>query len=151
MRVPKLTLYFIRAAMVYLGAGFTVGALYLIAKAYYIGPWIYRLLPAHYEFLLVGWSIQLAMGVEFSILPRFAFGASRGNETPVWIAFWVLNPGILLVAASPFLPDSSLWTAVGRGLEIAGMASFILHLWPRVKPRAVYPPAGSPPSSPRNP
>ena len=57
--------------MLYLALGMTVGALLLFHKGIPLHPALWRWLPPHLEFLLVGWTLQLAMGVAFWILPRF--------------------------------------------------------------------------------
>ena len=69
-----------------------------------------RLLVPHVEFVLVGWTVQLTMGVAFWILPRFEGGASRGAVAYAWLAFVLVNAGVLLTAAAPFV----------AGLETAG-------------------------------
>jgi hypothetical protein len=34
--------------------------------------------------------------VAFWILSRFRYGPERGHETPAWIAFALINPGVVL-------------------------------------------------------
>lgn len=91
--MPRLSIWFIRAALIYLAVGFTFGALLLANKGFPISPQLWRLLPAHIELLLVGWTLQLAMGVAFWILPRIR--ATRGVVRPAWAAFALLNGGLL--------------------------------------------------------
>jgi hypothetical protein len=130
--MPTLSTYFIRAALIYLGLGFTFGALMLWNKGAPLHPMLWRLLPAHIEFLLLGWTVQLAMGVAFWILPRFQ--RSRGNTTPAWIAFWLLNGGVLLVGLGPLVGAPAAVTLAGRLAQLAAAAAFAIHAWPRVKP-----------------
>jgi hypothetical protein len=85
------------------------------------------------EFLLLGWMVQLAMGVAFWILPRFGSGAPRGYELLIWSAFAALNLGIWMVALQPYHLRSWL-TLTGRVLEGIGMFLFVLGSWQRVKP-----------------
>lgn len=47
--------------------------------------------PPHVEFMLIGWTVQLTMGVAFWILPRFEGGVSRGAVGYAWFAFVLLN------------------------------------------------------------
>jgi hypothetical protein len=136
--MPRASCWFIRAALLYLLLGFTVGALMLWNKGIPLAPQIWLLLPAHIEFLLLGWTVQLALGVAYWILPRFQ--ASRGNTAPVWVAFVLLNLGVWLVSAAPFWPAPSAGEALrlgGRLAECAAALAFALHAWPRVKPPGI--------------
>jgi hypothetical protein len=133
--MPRLSTWFIRASLLYLATGFTLGALMLANKGVRLDPLFWRLLPAHIEVLLVGWIAQLAMGVAFWILPRFQ--SSRGDVRPAWVAFALLNGGLLLVALGT-LAGASPWTMLaGRLAEVAAVAAFALNAWPRVKPVGV--------------
>jgi hypothetical protein len=79
--VPLLSVWFIRLSLVYLALGFTFGGLLLLNKGLPISPLAWRLLPAHIEFVLFGWTVQLVMGMGFWILPRFAAPPVRGDES----------------------------------------------------------------------
>ncbi|HEY53397.1 MAG TPA: cbb3-type cytochrome c oxidase subunit I [Caldilineae bacterium] len=129
--MPRLSAWFIRTAMAYLALGITFGALLLWNKGLPLHPGIWRLLPVHIELMLVGWTLQLIYGIAFWILPRWR--SSRGNETPVWVAFWLLNGGIWLVALSQSLGWDPIWLAAGRLAEIASAAAFAINAWPRTK------------------
>jgi hypothetical protein len=130
--MPRLSVWFVRAALVYLALGFTCGALLLAHKGVPLHPLTWRLLPAHIEFLLIGWTVQLAFGVAFWILPRWR--TLRGDERPAWLAFVLLNLGVWLVVLAGWTPAAAGMLVLGRGLEAAAMAAFALHAWPRVKP-----------------
>lgn len=133
--MPRLSCWFVRAALIYLALGFTLGALMLANKGLPLSPAIWRLLPAHIECLLLGWTVQLIMGIGFWILPRFQ--GQRGHEAPAWAAFWLLNAGVLLAGfgATLALPG---WVIVsGRLAEAAAVAAFAVHAWPRIKPVGV--------------
>lgn len=131
--MPKLSAWAVRLSLVYLLLGFSFGALMLANKGVPFYPLLWALLPSHFEILLLGWMVQLAMGVAFWILPRFGQGSSRGNERVFAMAIVLLNLGIWLVILSGWL--NAAWLAVpGRVLEAAGALAFGLHAWPRVKP-----------------
>lgn len=130
--MPRLSVLYIRTALAYLALGFTFGALLLANKAVPIHPLVWRLLPAHIECLLFGWTVQLAFGVAFWILPRWH--TQRGDTRPAWLAYFLINLGIWLVVAASWLALPSWMLALGRMLEAAAMAAFTLHAWPRVKP-----------------
>lgn len=130
--MPRLSCWFIRAALIYLAVGLTLGGLLLFHKGIPFYPLLWRLLPVHVEFLLFGWTVQLVMGVGFWIFPRF--WRSRGNETPAWLAFGLLNGGVLLAGLGPALGAPAWITLVGRLAEMGAAAAFAIHAWPRIKP-----------------
>jgi len=131
--MPRLSARFVRVSMIYLLAGFTLGALMLAQDGISYYPAITAVLPVHIEFLLVGWLVQLAMGVAFWIFPRFGLGLphSRGNETLIWTSFLLLNAGILTVALELWIPVALL---IGRVLEAGAVIIYAASLWRRVKP-----------------
>jgi heme/copper-type cytochrome/quinol oxidase subunit 1 len=133
--MPRLSQWFIRTALLNLLAGFTFGALLLAHKGVPFYPPLWRLLPAHVELLLVGWTAQLALGVAFWILPRFWQTPRRGNETTAWLAYILINLGVWLVVASVFdgrLAQLAFW---GRLSEIGAAVAFAGHIWPRIVSR----------------
>nr|WP_290665448.1 hypothetical protein [Ardenticatena sp.] len=132
--MPLLSRLYIRTAALYFLAGFTAGASMLAHKGVFLHPLMWRLLPLHIEFLLFGWTFQFALGVAFWILPRFEGGASRGPEAPVWLAYVLLNMGVLLVATAGLQGDAPMLTLVGRACEALAVVSFAFNAWPRVKP-----------------
>ena len=131
--MPRLTCWYIRAALIYLALGFTFGALILFHKGFPLHPAMWSLLPVHIEHVLAGWTLQLILGMAFWILPRFAKPPYRGNERTAWAAFYLINTGIMALSVSPFLPTLRWLTLLGRVLQAAGVLSFLLHAWPRVK------------------
>jgi len=131
--MPRLSVYFVRASLIYLAVGFTFGGLLLANKGVLISPLIWMLLPIHIEFLFVGWLIQLAIGIAFWILPRFSQGASRGDERWSWAAFALINIGILIVVLQSLFGVQWL-IFFGRSLEIFGLIAFVIGNWKRVKP-----------------
>ena len=130
--MPRLSAWALRAALLYLLAGFTLGALMLADKGVSFWPAIWQVLPVHIEWLLVGWLVQLAMGVAFWILPRLR-GGSRGNQTLAVISVIALNLGVLLAAGQSLAPGLLL---AGRGCEALAGLLFILHAWRRIRPFA---------------
>lgn len=128
--MPRLSCWFVRSALIHLALGFTLGSLLLWNKGIPLDPLFWRLLPAHMEFLLIGWTVQLALGVAFWILPRF--GLSRGNEQLAWLSFALINLGVWLVASSAIFGASQI-ILLGRASEAIAVIAFVLHLWPRIK------------------
>ncbi|MCL4869744.1 MAG: hypothetical protein KJ063_12320 [Anaerolineae bacterium] len=132
--MPFLTRLFLKTGLIYLGAGFTFGALMLANKGITFYPALWRLLPVHIEFLLIGWMVQLALGVAHWILPRL-WTLGRGDTRFVWLAYGLLNGGIWLVilASLGVLPPFYLF--LGRVAEAAAALTFAVHLWPRIVAR----------------
>ena len=131
--MPRLSCWFIRAALVYLAIGFTLGALMLANKGVVFYPLLWRYLPVHMELLLMGWLVQLALGMAFWILPRFSQGAPRGNEALVWSSFALINTGLGLEIAETIFSLQGL-VFPGRVAEIAGILMFLLGSWRRIRP-----------------
>jgi hypothetical protein len=132
--MPFLSILIIRTALVYLLSGFTLGGLLLINKAVPFYPQLWQLLPIHIELLLVGWMVQLVIGVAFWMLPRLSTPPVRGNESVVQVSFFCLNWGILCVCLQAFSGKTSLLGVMGRILEFIAILLFAAHAWPRVRP-----------------
>lgn len=127
--MPRVSAWFVRASLCHLVAGFAIGALMLASKGMSIAMGVWALRAVHIEMLLVGWVIQLVMGVAVWIFPRMGLRrAPRRSAITAWLAFALLNGGVLLVSLGPAL------FAAGRLLEVAAAASFVAHLWGRVAP-----------------
>ncbi len=131
--MPRLSVWFVRASMIYLLAGFALGALMLAQDGISYYPAIMTVLPVHMEFLLVGWLVQLAMGVAFWVFPRFGLGQpqSRGNEKLIWASFLLLNAGVLIVALELWIVVAFM---IGRILEVGAVIIYVFGLWRRIKP-----------------
>ncbi len=133
--MPRLSGWFVRASLVYLALGFSLGAVLLVNKAWEFNPLVLKFLPVHSEVLLVGWLIQLAMGVAYWILPRVGGSAPRGNPWLIGLSFGSLTIGVILVIAGSVTPLSRL-ILLGRLLELVGVAAFVISSWKRIKPFA---------------
>lgn len=131
--MPQLSIWFIRASLAYLTLGFTFGGLMLFNKGVPLHPSLWSLLPAHIEFVLFGWTVQLVFGMAFWILPRFPNPPVRGNEKLAWAAFILINSGIWLLALASFGLGGAWLTFVGRLAEASGILCFAIHAWPRVR------------------
>ena len=132
--MTRLSVWTVRTALLYLGAGLLLGALMLTQKGLPFDPAMLRLLPLHVEFVLFGWTLQLAMGIAFWILPRFSHGPRYGNQTFGWLAFILLNVGILCSGLGQWLGAAPFVALLGRLAEAGAVIFFLGHAWPRVKP-----------------
>ena len=131
--MPKLTVWFVRTALAYLSIGFLAGAVLLINRGVPIGAPVARLLPLHIEFLLMGWMVQLALGVAFWILPRFRTGPERGREGIAYLSYVLLNLGVVVAGFGPWFGWTSAAPLLGHTAQGIAAAAFALHAWPRVK------------------
>lgn len=133
--MPRLSQWFVRATFVYLLLGFTIGWLLLAHKGQplYSGMWSW--LPTHIEFLLMGWVVQLTMGMAFWILPRYWQSPKRPKEGFAYLAFVLLNVGIVLVVAGTTFGANHWFLVIGRVAEVAAMAFFARHAWTRIVSR----------------
>ena len=132
--MPTLTRYAVRAALVYLMLGFTFGGLLLSNKGVPFAPSLWRLRPAHVEFLVSGWMVQFALGIAHWIIPRFR-GGDFGRAYLAWLALALLNGGVLLVGLGPLLGLGGWATTAGRVAEAAAAIAYAAYIWPRIRPR----------------
>lgn len=130
--MPRLSVFFLRAALLHLGVGITFGALMLANKGVPFLPWLWRLLDSHVELVFIGWTVQLALGVAQWILPRLPGPQKYGRESFGWAAFALLNAGVLVVALGALLGSSALALA-GRLCEFVAVVFFVYQVWPRVR------------------
>ena len=132
--MPRLAVWYVRISFLHLILGVTYGALILTAKAMPELGWAWSLFPSHIEHIAFGWMLQFAMGIAFWALPRYRVEPKRGNERPVWVAWGLLNFGVLLLALSPWL-GLNMATRLLSGLaELLAVGLFAIHAWPRIKP-----------------
>ncbi|MCG8351688.1 MAG: cbb3-type cytochrome c oxidase subunit I [Chloroflexales bacterium] len=146
--MPRLSQLMIRTALIWLVVGYTIGGLVLANKGWPILPWIWRLRLAHVHILLVGWTVQLACGVAFWILPRLDAKGSRGNVGLVWFCYATLNSGVLLASLYEplrvILPSLTAVFIVLAGIcYIAAIVAFVAHAWVRIVPFRILPRNGA--------
>ena len=132
--MPKVSRWFIRTGLVWLGLGFTVGALLLFHKAMPLHPALWRWLPVHIELALLGWILNLALGVAYWSFPRFLHGAARVPAWPIWLAYGLLNLGVVVGAVGLLLGAPGWLLAAGRAAQLVAAALAAAALWPRIKP-----------------
>jgi heme/copper-type cytochrome/quinol oxidase subunit 1 len=130
--MPLLSRNFVRLSLIYLAVGFTLGALLLVNKGLHINPLIWNLLPLHAELQLMGWFVQLVVGVAYWILSRLSGEHPRGNPSLAWSSFWLINLGITLAILGS-LAGYSPSVLVGRLLEFVGVLAIVTCSWKQVK------------------
>lgn len=134
--MPTPARWLIKTGLLYLVAALAVG-LWRTGQAVGLVPgapvtlWLPQL-----HFLTVGWITQLIFGVAFWLFPRPPAGLTTRWTALVWIAYGLLNGGLLLrFLAEPgwMSPPLEQW---GLGLSAvlqwtAGLL-FVVHFWPRI-------------------
>jgi hypothetical protein len=132
--MPRLSRWFLVSAMCYLLTGSAAGAALMLsrANAIHAPAW---LLPMHIEFMLTGWSVQLAMGIAYWILPRHKVEPARGSPALAWGSFAILNLGVLQAALAGSIRP---WPGaiLGHAAEAAGVLLFATGIWQRL-PRSI--------------
>lgn len=133
--MPTLSRWCVRAALLYLVCGMTVGSWMLIRQAQRspLGrPW-----PAlHAHMLLIGFLLLLVMGVAFWMFPRVK--GQRPRREIGWVAFGLMNAGLVLrIVAEPQSIDGNLFwrtvLGVSAVLPTLGVIAFGIAIWPRVR------------------
>jgi len=114
----------VRAALLWLLAASALGAL-LLARGALGHPELAGYIPVHAEMMLVGWMMQLAVGVAHWILPRGRGGAGRGRGWPIIVVVIALNAGVIAVIGGHAL--------LGRILETLAIILFAIQGAPRIK------------------
>ena len=137
--MPRLTRWFIKTALVYFVVGLFVGVLVVSRFVFRLPDIIGALGPAYFHLLMVGWVMQLIVGVAFWMFPKFTAEQPRGNETLGWVTYILLNAGLILRVISE--PPNAVWPQPLFGWPLAASAVlqwlagmlFVINTWRRVK------------------
>lgn len=118
---------FIKAALVWLGLGVTLG----VAMAAHPLWIIYR--PAHVHMNLLGFVTMMIFGVAYHVIPRF-FGHPLHNKRLAGIHWWLSNVGLSVMVVgffmAPYAGQRSIPILAGGGtLSALGAFAFIFNLW----------------------
>jgi len=150
--VPTTSRIFVKASIIYLCLGATLGALMYIHRSISLGPWVNYVRVMHIQMLVVGWVTQLILGVGWWLFPPLMIGlrtdaplpvrrgqTQRGSEPLFWATFACLNTGILLrVLFEPLYT----WTKIDLFLFLTGVSglflflaaiAFVTNMWSRVR------------------
>jgi hypothetical protein len=137
--MPPLSRWFIKS-------GFVSLALALVLETIQLRPaTILPALPdatvrlAAIHLLTVGWLLQVIIGVAFWMFPRHPTAPPRGDARYGWWAFGLLNLGLLLrLTGEPWrlgFGGPSLPLLLAALCQLAGIASALTLLWPRIRGR----------------
>ena len=129
--MSRLSIWSIRIALICLVAGWVVGAVLMINRAWGLATWPWRLIDLHVALVLFGWKLQFVIAVAYWMLPTFGGRSNRGREGAAALSVVAINAGILWTAMSVPLGWTSPLPAAAAWL-IAVLA-FGWHAWPRIK------------------
>ena len=122
--MPTLSVWTVRAALLWLAVASLAGAL-ILARGSLGHPELALWIPRHAEMMLMGWMVQLAFGVAHWILPRPPAPTGRDSGIVVVVAIIALDLGLVLVVlGSPI---------VGRLLEAWAVVLFAGQAVPRIR------------------
>jgi cbb3-type cytochrome oxidase subunit 1 len=136
---------FIKAALVWLGLGVTLG----VAMAAHPLWIIYR--PAHVHMNLLGFVTMMIYGVGYHVIPRF-FGHPLHSRRLGGVHWWLSNAGLALMVVgfvmAPHLGARSIPVlTTGGTLSAVGAMAFIYNVWRTIDgPTALRRVAQTPPS-----
>lgn len=139
--MPSLSRTFIKAGLVYFVVGLTAAVLYAARTVFNLPSGYGLLYPVYIHLLMVGWVMQLIIGVAYWMFPKYTKTSPRGSEPLGWIVFALLNAGLILRAlCEPLIllkPEWNLgWTlALSAILQLMAGWAFVVNTWGRVKER----------------
>ena len=127
--MPLASVWLIRLALIQLLSGSILGAAYLSLKAGGPFDWVASHRSVHVEQMLVGWMVQLVIGVAYYILPRAEGSSLRGPL--IWIVLLLINAGVVLAALGTAPGFPAMLTLIGRIAEALAAGLFLMIAWNR--------------------
>lgn len=135
--MPVEVRWFIRTSLLCLVFSTIVGTAYFSWNPIFGKPPPHFVLPLHIHLGVVGWLVNLVMGVALWMFPMppgpGGSGRPRYSETRTRIAFLGINGGLLLRFVSEPFQIASLEILSGI-LQTGGILICVAALWPRIRP-----------------
>jgi hypothetical protein len=128
---------FIRAALIWFALGLVWAAAIMLIKVADRAELRHAFITAHTHMLLVGFFLNIVMGVAFWMFPRPA--DKRLNEPLAVVAYMLLNVGLALRVGSEWAQEEYQGQVYGVILGTAGVLQalggllFLGVIWPRVR------------------
>ena len=97
--MPLLSRTFIKAGLIYFIVGLTAGVLTVGQPVLNLPSTFGVLYPVYIHLLMVGWVMQLIIGVVYWMFPKYSKEHPRGSDRLGWIVFGLLNAGLILRAS----------------------------------------------------
>ncbi|CAG0941559.1 hypothetical protein ANRL1_00590 [Anaerolineae bacterium] len=137
--MSKITVWFIRFAIIYFLAAILLGLHMSVAGPVY--PWM----PIHAHFNLLGWMSMMIYGVGYHILPRFS-GKPLFSDALATAQLWLANIGLVGMAAGWWVRNeggSNTVLVVFSLIEALSIVFFAVNMLKTIK--AAPAPAPAPP------
>lgn len=128
--MSKITVWFIRFAMIYFTLAILLGIHMSVA-----GP-VYPQMPIHVHFNLLGWMSMMIYGVAYHILPRFS-GKALWSDGLATAHIWLANIGLVGMAAGWVVRSGDGGTAVlmiFSIIEAISIFAFVINMFLTIKP-----------------
>ncbi|MBF8297125.1 MAG: hypothetical protein HW389_3670 [Bacteroidetes bacterium] len=125
----KITVWFIKCAMVYFLAAVILGLYMLVSNT------LYPYMPIHAHFNLLGWISMMIYGVAYHVLPRFSGKPLYSDRLAEW-QFWFANIGLLGMSIGWLL---SSWQENNKVLllfaiiEVIAIVMFVINMFNTLK------------------
>ncbi|MCC6615344.1 MAG: cbb3-type cytochrome c oxidase subunit I [Anaerolineae bacterium] len=139
--MPLLSRAFIKAGLIYFIVGLAAGVLTVAQPVLHLPAFFGVFYPVYIHLLMVGWVMQLIIGVVYWMFPKYSKERPRRSERLGWIVFGLLNAGLILRAIveplTTLRPDLGLgWLlAISAVLQLLAGWGFVVNTWNRVKER----------------
>lgn len=139
--MPVLTRLFIKTGLVYFLMAMVVGVALAAPSVFHLPPTLAALRPVYFHLFMVGWVLQLIIGIAYWMFPKLTKQEPRGSLTLGWVVYGCLNVGLICRAVGEVLlaiyPGTGIgWLlALAAVLQLIGGWGFIVNTWLRVKER----------------
>ncbi|MFO7633377.1 MAG: hypothetical protein R6W76_12595 [Caldilinea sp.] len=137
--MPPITRLFIKTSLLYLVAAFFAGLVLALRPLLDLPVIVRGLSPVYFHLFMVGWVMQLIVGVAYWMFPKWSKARPRGHDGLALATFWLLNTGLLVRVVAEPAQTVSAWPGWGWLIVaaatlqwLAGLA-FVANTWPRVK------------------
>ncbi len=130
--MPSQSIWMIRSSLLYLMFSVSIGTAILLQKVITLHPFIWAMLPAHYEMAIWGWIVQLAMGTAYWMFPRKLEEPKRGPEWAGWSVFIFFNFGLILLVISTLFRSFTYGAVYGRGFILISVLIFVILILQRI-------------------
>lgn len=137
--MPLITRLFVKTGLLYLAAAFVVGCLLALRPLLPLPAFVAGLTPVYFHLFMVGWVMQLIVGVAYWMFPKWSRLLPRGHDGLALATYALLNIGLLLRVIAEPAQSVSDWQGWGWLIVLAallqwlGGLAFIANTWPRVK------------------